>query len=332
MGMTKSRNAPGQAQRKGITIVDAVHRFGEPKAAEEWLIGQRWPDGVSCVECGSDDVVSWRHTASDLRWWRCRAKGCGKRFSVKTNSVMQQSKLPLSHWCMAFFFAAINLKGVSSMKLHRDLGITQKSAWFLGQRIRKVFDSSDGSGGMFNGPVEVDETYIGGAMKNRPISKRVHVGGGPKGKAVVVGMRDRATNEVVAQHVPNRRGATVKPFVTDNTREDALVFTDDSIIYSGLTRTREVVNHSVGEFVRGMAHTNGIESLWSMLKRGYYGVYHHFSVKHLHRYVAEFAGRHNIRQLDTIEQMGRMVAGALGKRLTYKALVGPSWTRQPRML
>ena len=242
---------------------------------------------------------------------------------------MQDSKLPLSKWAMAFYLYSTNLKGVSSMKLHRDLGITQKSAWHLAHRIRETWDDA---ADRFAGPVEVDETYIGGSERNKHEWKKRNAGRGTVGKTAVVGIRDRDTNQVDASVVETTDAPTMQGFVKRRTEVDATVYTDEMPAYHGLPRRHETVKHSVAEFVRGQAHTNAMESFWATLKRGYVGIYHHMSVKHLHRYVAEFSGRHNQRPLNTDSQMARMVQGSVGKRLMYSKLIGPKHTCQPAML
>ena len=313
--MSTTTKAPGKHYRKGISLIKAVQEFGDETKAEAWLVSQRWPDGITCPYCNSE-AVSPRKTSRQTPQYRCR--DCRKDFTVKTNSIMQDSKLPLSKWALGFYLCTTNLKGISSMKLHRDLEMTQKTAWYLAMRIREtLIDEAE----RMAGPVEVDEVYIGGLEKNKHEYKKLKAGRGAVGKTPVVGMKDRETNQVKAQVVERTDAATLQGFVVDNTDVHATVYTDEHAAYRRMGRRHEAVKHSVGEYVRGMAHTNGVESFWSMLRRGHDGVYHHFSPKHLDRYVTEFEGRHNARPLDTEEQMSRMTQRGVGKHLPYANLI-----------
>ena len=307
---------PGKAYRKGISLVDAMKRFGDDAEAERWFVARRWPEGVRCAYCASDRITS-RKPNRKTPTYHCQA--CLKDFTVKTGGVMHDSKLPLGKWAVAFYLFSTNLKGVSSMKLHRDLGITQKSAWHMAHRIRETWDNGTRQ---FVGPVEVDETYIGGLEKNKHGSKKQRLGRGPVGKTAVVGIRDRDTNRVNATVVEAVDARTLHGFVHRNTQPYTTVYTDDASAYVGMDRPHEAVHHGVREYVRGQASTNGIESHWAMLKRGYQGVYHQMSAKHLGRYVMEFSGRHNDRPSDTIDQMSRMADRMIGKRLRYDDLTG----------
>ena len=303
----------GKSYRKGISLIEAVEMFSDPDFTEAWFVEQRWPDGIACPDCGSVNIQH-RRTRKPQPF---RCNDCRKDFSVKTGTIMHASKLPLKAWGIALYILVTNLKGTSSMKLHRDLGVTQKTAWHLGHRIRKAWENDTG---LFSGPVEVDETWVGGKERNKHESKKQHAGRGPVGKTPVVGMKDRETGRVTATPVEHTDKETLQGFVEDGIEDGAKVYTDEHPGYSDIPN-HETVKHSAKEYVHGQAHTNGIESHWAMLKRGYVGTYHHMSIKHLHRYVNEFAGRHNDRPSDTAEQMSAMVLQSNGKRLPYSELI-----------
>ena len=205
------------------------------------------------------------------------------------------------------------------MKLHRDIGVTQKTAWMMAQKIRQgwIMDYK------FSGKVEVDETFIGGKERNKHESKKLHAGRGAIGKTAVAGVKNRETNRVSAAVIQGTAQEDLQGFIEDRVSKGSTVFTDDHKGYAKLWLDFEhqTVRHSIREFVRSQAHTNGIESFWAMLKRGYHGTYHRMSSKHLDRYVTEFAGRHNVRSLDTLDQMRLLAKGMDGKRLRYQDLV-----------
>lgn len=251
--------APGKAFRRGITLTQLFRRFPNDATAEGWFATQRWSDTPACPHCGSLDVQAG--AAHKTMPYRCREKQCAKRFSVKTGTVMQSSNLGYQTWAVAIYLMLTSLKGVSSMKLHRDLGITQKSAWHLAHRIRRTFEAE---GGLFAGPVEVDEAFFGGREKNKHASKKLNAGRGTIGKTIVAGIKDRATNEIRAEVVPDTTKATLAGYVVSNIKEGAKVYSDEASAYKGLPN-QEAVSHGTGEYVRQQAHINGVESFWSTM-------------------------------------------------------------------
>ena len=314
-----TKSGPGKSYRKGISLIDAVQQFGDEEKAHAWFVARRWPDGVQCPHCEGFGITARKSTRRTPQY---HCTDCLANFTVKTNTVMHDSKLPLHKWALAFYLFATNLKGVSSMKLHRDLDITQKTAWYLSHRIRESWGREEDR---FAGAVEVDETFIGGKESAKHADKKLNAGRGTVGKTAVAGVRDRATGRVNTEVVERTDKETLQDFVLRHTTMDAVVYTDEARAYQGLPRPHQTVKHSAGEYVREQASTNGIESHWALFERGLDGIYHHVSVKHLGRYATEFEGRHNCRPLDTAEQMAGLVRGGVGRHLPYAELVGPAY-------
>ena len=316
----RTRRAPGKAFRKGMSLIRLSQKFPDDATAEAWFIDRRWPNGeVCCPYCGSPNVqIGAKHKTMP---YRCREKGCTKWFSTKTGTVMEGSKLGFQIWIIAVYLMATNLKSVSSMKLHRDLDINQRSAWFLAHRLRMALTRK---GANFSGPVEVDETYVGGKRANMSVKRRkemAKMGRGTVGKAIVAGVKDRKTRKVRASTVSGTDKETLHGFVADNVAPGATVYSDEASVYKSLPNPHASVNHSALEYVRGNVHVNGVESFWSMIKRAYKDTFHKLSPKHLDRYVQEFVGRHNLREKDTLDIMAAIIDGMRGKRLRYKDLI-----------
>jgi transposase-like protein len=302
------------------TLQKAIVYFSDPDRCFEYALNLRWPNGVvSCPRCGSEE----HSFIKTRRIWFC--KGCKKQFTLKVGTVFEDSPLGLDKWMCAFWMLCNCKNGVSSCEVARALGITQKSAWFMLHRVRKAMgdDSEEKIGG--TGPVEIDETFVGGKVKNMHRSKRpknVHLQGG-NGKAVVLGMLERG-GRVRTQVIENRLKKTIDPAVTANVAEGSHIITDEFSVYPRLTveYIHEVINHAEA-YVRDHVHTNGIENFWSLLKRGLGGTYISVEPFHLDRYVTEQVFRYNNRKNKNDKARFELaMRNVFGKRLTYAELTG----------
>ena len=300
-----------------ISTYDFFQKFPDEIAARKHFELKRWGDTPYCGHCGSIEVVECK----DHKPMAYRCRDCRSHFSVRTGTVLAESRLPLHKWLLAIYMLTSARKGIPSTQMAREMGITQKSAWFLAQRIRETWlDKSNDD--ETSSPVQVDECFVGGKEQNKHAGLKLHRGRGSVGKVAVIGMREHNGN-VTARPIANVRGATLKGFIKDNVDQGATVITDNFRSYMGLAKegyVHKTVNHSVGEYVRDQAHTNGIESFWALLKRGHYGIYHFMSAKHLHRYVNEFSFRHNTASQGTTHFIDQTIQRMLNKRLTYREL------------
>lgn len=289
--------------------------FPDAEAARVYLEERRWGGCPTCPECASKDRIQTRKVTG---YYRCLA--CKLDFTVRTGTIFERSHVPLDKWLYAMYLVATARKGVSSLQLSKELGVTQKSTWFMLQRIREACGNDDS--GLMSGIVEVDETYFGGKEMNRRKGEKLKAGRGTAGKTAVVGLRERG-GKVKAKVVTSTRAKALKSEIANNVEPGSIVCTDEHASYKGMKNfDHKVVNHSAKEYVNGMAHTNGIESVWALLKRGYYGTYHNFTVKHMQRYVDEFSYRLNEGnvKIHTIDRVNALIAKSVGVRLTYSNL------------
>ena len=314
--MESAANSPGRSYRNGLDLFQLLAMFPDEGSAERWFEATLWQGTRCCGHCGSTRTRNVPN-AKPMPYW---CSDCRHYFSVRTGTSIARSNVALRKWAIAVYLCLTSLKSVSSMKLHRDIGVSQKTAWFMLMRIREAWAVETDA--PYSGPVEADETYVGGRRANMSRARREELEGrGPVGMTAVAGLRDRSTNRVAATVVRSTDAETLQGFVTENTEPDATIYTDESAAYRGLPRAHETVRHSAGEYIRGQASINGMESFWSMLKRAHKGTFHKISPKHLNRYVKEFAGRHNIRELGTLAQMRNTVARLIGRNLLYRNLV-----------
>jgi transposase-like protein len=299
--------------------------FQDDDKAREWLEARVWPNGPICPHCGAtdDDVTKLEGTKHRPGVYQCNE--CREQFTVTVKTVFERSKIPLSKWLAALFLMAASKKGISAHQVHRMLGISYKSTWFMMHRLREAmrehFPETDGGLGGDGKTVEVDGTFVGGKDKNKHAHKRHGRGG--MDKEPVLALVERG-GRVRAHHVPAVDADTLRPILKAHLDGASVVYTDGDgamrLLGAELDK-HEWVNHGIGEYVRGDAHTNTIEGYFSILKRGITGTYHHVSQQHLKRYLAEFDFRYNERSslgVEDAERAARLAKGITGKRLTYR--------------
>jgi len=305
----------------GRTLREAVIYFKDFENCHKFMVELRWPNGVvRCPRCNSSHVVYLERA----RVWKCYDKHDSPKFSLKTGTVFEDSPLGLDKWLPAVWMIVNDKNGISSWELHRALGVTQKTAWFMLHRIRLAMQIKDGNGKL-GGEVEVDESFIGGKSRNMHKAKRaekIHGTGGAD-KAIVFGMVER-DGKVRAIHVDSRQRKALQDAIRENVEAGSAIFSDEWQSYEGLVEDYEhaVINHAL-EYVNGNIHTNTIENFWSLLKRGLHGTYVSVEPFHLFRYIDEQVFRYNNRKgTDDLGRFKLLVSQIVGKRLTYKDLTG----------
>jgi transposase-like protein len=308
-----------QVHAEPKTLLEAVAYFADADNCLNYLVARRWPHGVVCPTCGSKNIGF----IASRRMFQCKTRHPKAQFSVKLGTIFEESPLGLEKWLPAMWMIASDRNGISSWELHRALGVTQKTAWFMLHRIRLAMQDET-TGGKLSGEVEIDETFIGAKSRNMHADKRAQkiTGTGGAGKAIVAAVLERG-GKVRAKVIQNRRKPELQAMVREHVEAGSAIFTDALKSYDGLAEfEHQVIDHAVA-YVDGNIHTNNCENFWSLLKRGLKGTYVSVEPFHLFRYVDEQAFRFNNRlPMEDSERFSYLVRKAVGKRLTYDELTG----------
>lgn len=301
------------------TLQEAILYFSDPVNCREYLVARRWPKGVTCPRCGSQNVLF----LEKYNRWHCREKHQSPQFTLKAGTIMEDSPIGLDRWLTAIWMVVNCKNGISSYEIHRDLGVSQKTAWFLDHRIRLMLGDEYATGKL-GGEVEADETFIGGKARNMHASKRQRriTGTGGEDKTAVMGLLERG-GKVRTQVIGSRKKKELHAEVKKHVEAGSALYTDALMSYRGLEAgfAHQVVDHAV-EYVNGRVHTNGLENFWSLLKRGINGTYVSIEPFHLFRYLDEQSFRFNHRKLTDAQRFDIATRGMLGKRLTFAELTG----------
>jgi transposase-like protein len=302
------------------TLLEAVQYFSNPENAFQFFVGIRWPSGVRCPRCGSDKVTY----LENAKVWKCRTPHPKQKFSAKVGTIFEDSPIGLDKWLPAMWLTSNCKNGISSYELHRALGVTQKTAWFMLQRIRLAMQN--GSISKMSGTCEADETYIGAKARYMHKDKRTGVGHAGLKKTAVQGILERTTDKkasrVVLTVVPNTRRPELCSNVREHVTEGSTVCTDALMSYDDLEKDydRRVIDHAIS-YAQGHIHTNGLENFWSLLKRALHGTYVNVEPFHLFRYLDEQAFRFNERKDNDAGRFVKALRGVIGKGLRYAKLI-----------